>query len=199
MVASLMLLPSSSAEKAEVSSSRKTKTTDTATVPVKGFHKNGNKSFEGDMTIKRFVKRNGKLKAVGDLNGTVFGKRGGEKGTVDGKRVVAPVRIRDASCNILNLVLGPLDLNLLGLRIQLNRVVLDITGEPGPGNLLGNLPLCRRRSARPRWPAGGHQEHPQRHSRGAESPVTPRANVARYRRIEAGRAICPPRGRANTA
>jgi len=141
MVASLMLLPSSAAEKAEVSSSRKTKATDTATVPVKGFHKNGNKSFEGDMTIKRFVKRNGKLKAVGDLNGTVFGKRGGEKGAVDGKRVVAPVRIRDASCNILNLVLGPLDLNLLGLRIQLNKVVLDITGEPGPGNLLGNL-LC---------------------------------------------------------
>ncbi len=141
MVASLMLLPSSSAEKAEVSSSQKTKATDTATVPVEGFHKNGNKSFEGDLTVKRFVKRNGELKAVGDLNGAVFGKRGGEKGLVEGERVVAPVRIRAASCDILNLVLGPLDLNLLGLRIQLNRVVLDITGEPGPGNLLGNL-LC---------------------------------------------------------
>jgi hypothetical protein len=45
------------------------------------------------------------------------------------------------SCRILRLVLGPLDLNLLGLRIQLNRVVLNITAEPGPGNLLGNL-LC---------------------------------------------------------
>jgi hypothetical protein len=45
------------------------------------------------------------------------------------------------TCRILHLVLGPLDLNLLGLRIQLNRLVLDITAEPGPGNLLGNL-LC---------------------------------------------------------
>ena len=35
----------------------------------------------------------------------------------------------------------PLDLNLLGLRVQLSRVLLNITGETGPGNLLGNL-LC---------------------------------------------------------
>jgi hypothetical protein len=41
----------------------------------------------------------------------------------------------------LHLDLGPLDLNLLGLRVQLNEVVLDITALPGPGNLLGNL-LC---------------------------------------------------------
>jgi hypothetical protein len=45
------------------------------------------------------------------------------------------------SCRILDLDLGPLDLDLLGLRVQLNRVELDITAEPGPGNLLGNL-LC---------------------------------------------------------
>lgn len=44
-------------------------------------------------------------------------------------------------CPILHLELGPLDLNILGLRVQLNQVVLDITAIPGPGNLLGNL-LC---------------------------------------------------------
>lgn len=44
-------------------------------------------------------------------------------------------------CPILHLELGPLDLNLLGLRVQLNQVVLDVTAIPGPGNLLGNL-LC---------------------------------------------------------
>ena len=47
----------------------------------------------------------------------------------------------DAACDILNLDLGPLDLNILGLRIQLNEVQLDITAVPGAGNLLGNL-LC---------------------------------------------------------
>jgi hypothetical protein len=45
------------------------------------------------------------------------------------------------ACSILHLELGPLDLNPLGLRIQLNHVVLDITAVPGAGNLLGNL-LC---------------------------------------------------------
>jgi hypothetical protein len=45
------------------------------------------------------------------------------------------------SCQILHLVLGPLDLNLLGLQVHLNQVVLDITAQSGPGNLLGNL-LC---------------------------------------------------------
>ncbi|MGY1738441.1 hypothetical protein [Geodermatophilus sp. SYSU D00684] len=44
-------------------------------------------------------------------------------------------------CPILDLTLGPLDLNLLGLHVHLNEVVLDIEAIPGPGNLLGNL-LC---------------------------------------------------------
>jgi len=46
-----------------------------------------------------------------------------------------------ASCDILNLVLGPLDLNILGLEVHLNQVVLDIVATSGTGNLLGNL-LC---------------------------------------------------------
>ena len=38
-------------------------------------------------------------------------------------------------------MLGPLDLNLLGLEVHLDTVHLNITAVPGPGNLLGNL-LC---------------------------------------------------------
>jgi hypothetical protein len=47
----------------------------------------------------------------------------------------------NGTCDVLNLVLGPLHLDLLGLVVDLNQVVLDITAEQGPGNLLGNL-LC---------------------------------------------------------
>jgi hypothetical protein len=47
----------------------------------------------------------------------------------------------DGTCDVLNLVLGPLHLDLLGLVVDLNQVVLNITAEQGPGNLLGNL-LC---------------------------------------------------------
>jgi hypothetical protein len=45
------------------------------------------------------------------------------------------------SCAIVGLVLGPLHLDVLGLVIDLNRVVLNIVGQTGAGNLVGNL-LC---------------------------------------------------------
>lgn len=45
------------------------------------------------------------------------------------------------SCQILDLTLGPLDLDLLGLVVHLDTVHLNITAQQGPGNLLGNL-LC---------------------------------------------------------
>jgi hypothetical protein len=38
-------------------------------------------------------------------------------------------------------VLGPLDLNLLGLKVHLDRVVLNIVAASGAGALLGNL-IC---------------------------------------------------------
>ena len=151
MLASLLLLPSATAERSEAAE-QQTRATNTTVLPVKGEYRNGDPKFEGDLTLKRFIKRNGKLKAVGRLDGTVFTRSGGERGVVENKKVRVPVKIRDgrnlaarstvlATCDILRLVLGPLDLNLLGLRVQLNRVVLNITAEAGPGNLLGNL-LC---------------------------------------------------------
>jgi len=45
------------------------------------------------------------------------------------------------ACNVLNLVLGPLDLDLLGLVVHLDKVVLNIIAQSGAGQLLGNL-LC---------------------------------------------------------
>lgn len=52
----------------------------------------------------------------------------------------------DPTCDILNLALGPIELNLLGLNVLLDNcaggpVTVDVTAEPGAGNLLGNL-LC---------------------------------------------------------
>jgi hypothetical protein len=141
LIASLMLLPSSSAEKAHVGAEPRTRARNTTVLPVKAFYRNGQPKFDGDLTVRRFIRRNGNLRAVGRLDGIAFRRNGTERGTVEGRRVSAPVRVRRASCDILRLVVGPLDLNLLGLRVQLNRVVLNITAEPGPGNLLGNL-LC---------------------------------------------------------
>ena len=76
---------------------------------------------------------------------TGFARTGDEvvaSGTLAGNAVSAPLDLAasQASCDILNLVLGPLDLNLLGLVVELNQVTLDITAVPGAG-LLGGL-LC---------------------------------------------------------
>jgi hypothetical protein len=55
--------------------------------------------------------------------------------------VTMPVTVAQATCQILHLDVGPISLNLLGLQINLSEIVLDITAQRGPGNLLGNL-LC---------------------------------------------------------
>ena len=55
--------------------------------------------------------------------------------------VAAIVTPTQSSCEILDLTLGPLDLDLLGLQVHLDQINLQITAQPGPGNLLGNL-LC---------------------------------------------------------
>jgi hypothetical protein len=58
-----------------------------------------------------------------------------------GAAAAQDVVIQQIACSILNLDLGPLHLDLLGLVVDLAPVLLDITAQPGPGNLLGNL-LC---------------------------------------------------------
>jgi len=61
---------------------------------------------------------------------------------VAGQAVTVPVTALDANtCSILDLTLGPIHLDLLGLVVDLNQVHLQLTAEPGSGNLLGNL-LC---------------------------------------------------------
>lgn len=103
------------------------------------------KKFKGTYTVDRFISRNGKSYAVG----TLVGKLGSK--SIHRSNVVIPAHAKSltggakdaavVACPILHLVLGPVNLNLLGLHVHLNQVVLDITAVPGAGNLLGNL-LC---------------------------------------------------------
>ncbi|MET8153901.1 hypothetical protein ACIBSW_20765 [Actinoplanes sp. NPDC049668] len=102
----------------------------------------------GTFSPTEFAVQDDKLVAVGTLHAVLTDSAGDVVGTAD-EAVTLPVQLPGSSadsalppaCNILHLVLGPLDLNLLGLVVHLNTVVLDITAYPGPGNLLGNL-LC---------------------------------------------------------
>ena len=109
------------------------------------------KNVTGYFTPLNFKKKNGNLKVRGLINGVVH-----KKGTNKTFAVVRTLKVKSingtpasarqatqalATCDILHLILGPLDLDLLGLKIHLDKVVLDIIAETGAGNLLGNL-LC---------------------------------------------------------
>jgi hypothetical protein len=108
----------------------------------------GTKGFKGTYTIDHFVKKGNQVYAVGKLVGKT---RGAKKVTKRGVRMPATLGAAGAqaaqilptpgACTILNLQLGPIDLNLLGLRVRTNQINLLIEGVPGAGNLVGNL-LC---------------------------------------------------------
>jgi hypothetical protein len=85
------------------------------------------------------------LEAVGQLTGTITG--GGQTQSSPGaagqqvdQQVALPIAALQATCNVLDLTLGPLDLNLLGLEIHLDQVHLVINANPA-GGILGQL-LC---------------------------------------------------------
>ena len=115
---------------------------------VHGVAKNG-KKFNGTYGIQRFVAKGGKVYALGTLKGRLKGRK------VTRYNVMMPAGLTGATgamaaqttCPVLHLVLGPVNLNLLGLHVTLGGgaqanqpIVLDITAEQG-GGLLGNL-LC---------------------------------------------------------
>ncbi|WP_239117696.1 hypothetical protein [Paractinoplanes ferrugineus] len=107
--------------------------------PVTGTAANGG-SFAGTFTPTTFTTRNGNVLANGVLTGTVKDSSGAPVGSVT-RNVAMPVTVAAVTCQVLNLVLGPLHLDLLGLVVDLNQVHLVITAVQAAGNLLGNL-LC---------------------------------------------------------
>jgi hypothetical protein len=106
-------------------------------VPVVGTGSGA--TFNGAFQLQRFATQDGAVVAVGLLTGTVTTAAGAV--TSIARTVTLPVAIGETTCEILHLDLGPLSLDLLGLQVDLSRVVLDITAQAGAGNLLGNL-LC---------------------------------------------------------
>jgi hypothetical protein len=112
-------------------------------IPVTGTFTDatgGTGAFAGTLDVTRFANRSGDLTALGTVGGTLTDSAGTVLGSVSNQSAALPVSAA-GTCQILHLELGPIDLNLLGLMVHLDKVVLDITAQSGPGNLLGNL-LC---------------------------------------------------------
>ncbi|NYJ07520.1 ABC transporter substrate-binding protein [Petropleomorpha daqingensis] len=98
-------------------------------------------TFVGTFTPTGFARSGGQTTVTGLVQGTLTSLTGTT--TPVSQTASAPVTAAQAtgSCTILDLTLGPLHLDLLGLVVDLNQVHLVITAVQGPGNLLGNL-LC---------------------------------------------------------
>jgi hypothetical protein len=107
------------------------------TIPVNGTGDGA--AFTGTLQLQRFDASGDALRAIGVLTGTVT-TAGGAVTSV-ARNVSMPATVTQATCDILHLDLGPLNLDLLGLQINLSQIVLDIVAQSGAGNLLGNL-LC---------------------------------------------------------
>jgi hypothetical protein len=121
---------------------------------VVGQTQNG-RSVTGHYTPRHFKTHNGHLKVRGVLHAVVHNSDGTvrritQTGVVmKVKTIVEPqtgtsggtAGMSTSNCEILKLVLAPLDLNLLGLHVHLDKVVLHIWATSGSGQLLGNL-LC---------------------------------------------------------
>ncbi len=99
-------------------------------------------ALNGVFAITNFaINSAGQLVANGTFTGTLTDANGVVTSVVDTVSSVVTPAQAGAACRVLDLVLGPLHLDLLGLVVDLNQVHLTITAQPGPGNLLGNL-LC---------------------------------------------------------
>jgi len=122
-------------------------------VPVAGVLANGG-TFTGKITITQFgYDEVTGLTVSGVLKGTATKADGStfedisqsfsnvHTSLTSGSGVAAAGFQLQASCQILDLDIGAIHLDLLGLVVDLAPIHLDITAVSGAGNLLGNL-LC---------------------------------------------------------
>lgn len=117
------------------------------TIPVVGSGAAGSQ-FNGTFKVTGFHYDSGVVYADGILTGVATTASGVTSvlqtvsSALQLPSSAAPIAAAPAaSCSILNLVIGPINLNLLGLSITTDQITLNITAIPGAGNLLGNL-LC---------------------------------------------------------
>jgi hypothetical protein len=112
-------------------------------VPVTGTIEGTDDTFAGTIDITSITRDGNVLNVTGAIDGLVNDVTpltDTFTSTID----ISALDLLDggAACDILNLVLGPLTLDLLGLVVEIpDPIILNVRAEPGPGNLLGNL-LC---------------------------------------------------------
>jgi len=119
-----------------------TATTDLNAIPLSGTVGSTGGTFGGQLDVQRVAMQNGRLVAKGTVTGDVENAAGETVRTVTDAPVTVPIAAdTTGSCQILDLSIGAVNLDVLGLVVHLDPVHLNITAQQGSGNLLGNL-LC---------------------------------------------------------
>jgi hypothetical protein len=115
-------------------------------IPVSAHDQQGH-NFQGFLDITEFAESapgSGQIVARGTVTGKVTGKGIGNKPVT--QNVELPVTVSDSgasvhsqvTCNILDLTLGPIHLDLLGLILDTNQIHIHLTANTA-GGLLGSL------------------------------------------------------------
>ena len=114
-------------------------------IPISAHDQQGH-NFQGVLNITSFADEGGQLVAHGTVSGKVTGKGVGNQTVTQDVTLPASVAGTGASvhsqvtCQILDLTLGPIDLNLLGLVLHVNQIHIVLTAN-SLGGILGSL-LC---------------------------------------------------------
>lgn len=102
------------------------------TVPASGT------GFTGTLTLQEFVVEGGQLVAVSTLAGTLTTGTG-TTNIVLGVDLPVDLSSFTATCQTLHLEVGPLDLNLLGVAIHADALVIDVNSTTSSGLRRGLL------------------------------------------------------------
>lgn len=106
-------------------------------LPVTGTYDGG--EFSGDVTINQFSYLDDTLMVSGVLKAFVDNKRVNQKFSNAPALLSSGAKrsLQQADCPILDLEIGPIFLDVLGLQVFIDPINIEIIADPGPGNLLG--------------------------------------------------------------
>ncbi len=120
-------------------------------LPITGTLAGGG-TFAGTLSVQRFVVRDGQVAAIGMVRGTATSAAGTPLGTALVGSLTLPVQVgpgatmatttaapvaAQATCPVLHLEIGAVNLNVLGLQVTTQPIVVDIPGDSA--GVLGNL------------------------------------------------------------
>ncbi len=123
-------------------------------VPIAGAVAGGG-TFEGTLSLKEFVARDGQVFALGMIRGTATSAAGVPLGTALVGEVALPVQVGPAgaarqaaegvviqqTCQVLDLELGPFTFDVLGVQVTTLPVGINLTADATGTNVLGHL-IC---------------------------------------------------------